>query len=107
MTMETFFDADKQVIEPINKPSPRADRMRMALISCFPGARVLVRDDSLAHAGHAGARPDGETHYHVEVQWGGFAGVSRVARHRMITDALAEEFASGLHALAIEAGHDA
>lgn len=105
--METFFDADKQVIEPINFPSSRAERMQMALERRFSGALVRVRDDSMAHAGHSGARLEGETHYHVAVIWGGFAGVSRVARHRMITDALAEEFASGLHALAIEAGHDA
>lgn len=101
--METFFDADKQVIEPINKTSPRADRMRMALISCFPGARVLVRDDSLAHAGHAGARPGGETHYHVEVQWGGFAPMAPLARHRAINAALRSEFAGGLHAVSIAA----
>ncbi|HUG61947.1 MAG TPA: BolA family protein, partial [Methylomirabilota bacterium] len=32
-----------------------------------------------------------------------FAGISRVARHRLVTDALADEFSTGLHALAIEA----
>jgi BolA family transcriptional regulator, general stress-responsive regulator len=101
--METFFDADKQVIEPINKTSPRADRMRMALSSCFPGAQVLVRDDSLAHAGHAGAQPGGETHYHVQVQWGGFAQMAPIARHRAINEALHSEFSGGLHALSIEA----
>lgn len=101
--MGKFVDADKQVIEPIKIPSQRADRMRAALALQFDDAIIQVRDDSMRHAGHAGARPGGETHYHVQVQWGGFAELGRLARHRLITDALAAEFDTGLHALTIEA----
>ncbi|SUE43434.1 BolA family protein [Roseomonas gilardii] len=81
----------------------RAARLQAALATAFPGAQIAVRDDSHQHAGHSGARPGGETHYTVRVVWPGFLGQSRVARQRAVNMALAEEFASGMHALAIEA----
>lgn len=81
----------------------RAARLHRAMLGRFPGAEVVVRDDSALHAGHAGARPGGETHYAVRVVWAGFAGLGRVARQRAVNEAAAAEFAAGLHALAIEA----
>ncbi len=62
-----------------------------------------VIDESARHAGHAGARPDGGTHYRVKIVSAKFAGLSRVARHRVVYDSLPGEFADGLHALALEA----
>jgi BolA protein len=79
----------------------RADRIRAALEAAFAPARVHVADDSARHAGHAGARPEGETHYSVLVISPVFAGQSRVARSRAVHAALAAEFAGGLHALAL------
>ena len=79
----------------------RADRIRTALEAAFAPAQVTVDDDSHRHAGHAGARPQGETHYTVAVISPAFAGQSRVARSRAVHDALAAEFADGLHALAL------
>ncbi|MFN6956054.1 MAG: BolA family protein [Acetobacteraceae bacterium] len=79
----------------------RADRIRHAIETRFAPAEILVRDDSAQHAGHAGARPGGETHYHVLVVSPAFRGLSRVARSRAVHEALAAEFASGLHALAL------
>lgn len=90
----------------------RADRIRHALESAFPPARVEVQDDSHRHAGHAGARPEGETHYSVLVVSPAFAGQSRVARSRAAHAALEAEFGTGLHALSLrllapeEAGRD-
>ncbi|MBX9699000.1 MAG: BolA family transcriptional regulator, partial [Acetobacteraceae bacterium] len=60
-----------------------------------------VQDDSHRHAGHAGARPEGETHYSVAVVSPAFAGLSRVARSRAVHERLAAEFGTGLHALAL------
>ncbi|MFC7734691.1 BolA family protein [Roseomonas sp. GCM10028921] len=80
----------------------RAERLRAALLDAFPGAEVAVRDDSALHAGHAGARPGGQTHYAVRVVAPGFAGMSRVARSRAVHAALAQEFSGGMHALALE-----
>ncbi|MFC0408800.1 BolA family protein [Roseomonas elaeocarpi] len=81
----------------------RERRLGAALAAAFPGATVAVRDDSHLHAGHAGARPGGETHYGVRVVWAGFEGQNRVARQRAVNAAVAAEFTGGLHALAIEA----
>jgi BolA protein len=79
----------------------RADRIAATLRAAFAPAEVLVRDDSRLHAGHAGARPEGETHYSVTVVSPAFAGMNRVARSRAVHAALAAEFDSGLHALAL------
>ena len=79
----------------------RADRIRTALEAAFAPAQGTVDDDSHRHAGHAGARPQGETHYTVAVISPAFAGQSRVARSRAVHAALAAEFADGLHALAL------
>ncbi|WP_237213880.1 BolA family protein [Falsiroseomonas oryziterrae] len=81
--------------------SRRADRIAEALRAAFPPAEVEVVDDSHRHAGHAGAAPGGETHYNVRVVSPAFAGMNRVARSRAVHEALAAEFAGGLHALAL------
>lgn len=80
----------------------RAGRLRAILLHAFPGGEVTVRDDSGLHAGHAGARPGGETHFAVRVVAPGFAGMTRLARSRAVHAALAEEFGGGMHALALE-----
>ena len=84
-------------------PSPpkRAERIRGALLAAFPAAAVEVVDDSHRHAGHAGARPEGETHYSVRVVSPAFAGMNRVSRSRAAHAALEAEFGSGLHALSL------
>ena len=63
--------------------------------------QLLLRDDSHLHAGHAGAREGG--HYTVRIVAPCFQGVSRVARHRLVYDALGPLAPRGIHALAIEA----
>ena len=65
---------------------------------------LAVTDESHLHAGHAGARPGGETHFRIDVVAAAFAGKGRVDRHRIVNDLLAEAFSRrGLHALAIKA----
>ena len=80
---------------------------RMALIetrlaaALAPVESIVVRDDSAQHAGHAGAAAGG--HYHVTIVAAAFTGKARVARHRMVYDALADGMQRGIHALAITA----
>ncbi|MEQ5838400.1 BolA family transcriptional regulator [Paraburkholderia acidicola] len=80
---------------------------RIALIEARLGAALApvvsleVRDDSAQHAGHAGASAGG--HYSVTIVAAAFAGRARVARHRMVYDALADAMQRGIHALAITA----
>ena len=62
-----------------------------------------VVDESHLHAGHAGAREGGGTHYRVRVVSAKFDRRSRVERHRLVYDLLTAEFADGLHALALVA----
>jgi BolA protein len=61
-----------------------------------------VEDQSALHAGHAGARPGGQSHFAIKVGSPLFAGKSRVARHRMVYALLSREIDDGVHALAIE-----
>jgi len=60
-----------------------------------------VQDDSHLHAGHAGAREG--RHFSVRIVSARFAGLSRVARHRLVYDALHTLIPRGIHALAIDA----
>ena len=79
----------------------RAERIRRALLAAFPAAAVDVVYDSHRHAGHTGARPEGETHYSVRVVSPAFAGLNRVSRSRAAHAALEAEFGTGLHALSL------
>lgn len=81
-------------------PSPStAQRIEQKITDGLHPRRLLVRDDSHQHAGHAGARPGGESHFYVEVVADAFAGLGRVARQRLIHEVLADELAGGVHAL--------
>ena len=80
----------------------RAERIETQLRERFSPVHFVLTDQSAAHAGHAGARPGGETHYHIAMQAAAFEGVSRVARQRLVYDALREEFDTGLHALTLD-----
>jgi len=78
-----------------------AERIRTKLTAALQPTRLVIRDDSHRHAGHSGARPEGETHFHVEIVSAAFAGASRVARQRRVYEVLADEMAGPVHALAL------
>lgn len=77
------------------------EAIRDKLTSAFAPARLAIEDESARHAGHAGARPEGETHFRVEIVAAAFAGRSRVERQRLVYAALAEELAGPVHALSL------
>ena len=79
------------------------DRIRSKLTGAFAPVTLEVVDESHLHKGHAGHRPEGETHFRVKIASEAFRGISRVKAHRLVYDVLAGEIAAGLHALAIEA----
>jgi BolA protein len=81
--------------------SGRKARIEAALVAAFAPVELAVIDESAQHAGHGGARPGGETHYQVVMRAAAFMGQTRVARSRAVHEALAAEFASGLHALSL------
>ncbi|HEX4616986.1 MAG TPA: BolA family protein [Stellaceae bacterium] len=78
-----------------------AETMRRKLIERFAPARLDIIDESYRHAGHAGARPEEETHFAVTISSAAFAGLGRVARQRLVYEALKDELASRVHALSL------
>ena len=78
-------------------------RIEEKLTTTFSPESLTVIDESHRHAGHSGALPGGETHFRVAIVASAFAGKSRVERHRMVNEALAEELRGRLHALALHA----
>jgi BolA protein len=77
------------------------DRMMAKLQAGLAPTALEIEDESHRHAGHAGAREGGETHYRIKVASARFAGRGRVERHRMVYALLADEIAQGVHALAL------
>jgi BolA protein len=73
------------------------------LTAAFAPQSLDVEDESDQHAGHAGHREGGETHFRVYIVSEAFRGKSRLERHRMINRTLSGELAGGVHALAIHA----
>ena len=73
------------------------------LMKAFAPANLKVIDESHQHAGHAGHREGGETHFRVYIVAEAFRGKSRLERHRMVNETLVAELKGGVHALAIHA----
>ncbi|MBK8176841.1 MAG: BolA family transcriptional regulator [Rhodospirillales bacterium] len=71
------------------------------LTEALSPVRLDVIDDSHRHAGHAGARPGGETHFRIDIVASAFTGKARLERHRLVYAALATELAGTVHALEI------
>jgi len=81
--------------------SVTAQEIEAALDAALSPEHLAVRDDSHLHAGHAGAREG--RHFGVHIVSGRFQGLNRVARHRLVYDALGALMGRGIHALAIDA----
>lgn len=77
-------------------------RIETRLLTLAP-ATLEVIDESENHRGHGGYREGGETHFRVRITAAVFAGKTRLARHRIVNDLLANELKEWVHALAIEA----
>ena len=77
------------------------DALARALAEKLAPTVLELVDDSAAHAGHAGARAG--AHFKLRIVSARFAGMPRVARHRLVYDALRPWMAEGVHALAIDA----
>lgn len=80
----------------------RLTSIRHALETQFGPTELLIKDQSQLHAGHEGAK-DGKGHYDVTIVSAEFEGQNRVARHRMVYDALTQLLQTDIHALRIKA----
>ena len=77
------------------------DTLRAKLTAALKPTLLEIVDESHLHAGHAGARAEGETHFRVAIVSEAFAGKSRVARQRLVYEIVAEELRTRVHALAL------
>lgn len=80
----------------------RLDMIRRRLTAALAPQRLDITDESLKHAGHAGARSGGG-HYVVTIVSSAFSGKSLLQRHRMVYDALSDVLGAEVHALSIKA----
>ena len=78
-----------------------ADMIQRKLNDRFAPIRLDIVDESHRHAGHAGARPEGETHFAVTIVSAAFTGQSRLVRQRLVYQTLADELATRVHALSL------
>jgi BolA family transcriptional regulator, general stress-responsive regulator len=79
-----------------------AATIRRKLTERLAPLRLEIIDESHRHAGHPGARPEGETHFRVTIVSATFAGLPRVARQRLVYEILAEQLADRVHALSLK-----
>lgn len=89
----------------MNTPAiPSAAALQSRLQACLQPQMLEVLDESAQHAGHAGSSGATQgTHFRVRIASHLFTGLSPVARHRLVYDALRDFMSQGVHALAIEA----
>ena len=80
-----------------------SDIITEKLTEAFAPESLRVIDESHHHAGHAGHRPGGQSHFRLYIVAEAFRGKTRIERHRMINTLLSGELAGGVHALAIHA----
>ncbi len=73
--------------------------MASRLQDAFAPQVLEIRDESERHRGHAGWRPGGETHFAVRLVCDRFRGLPRLARHRLVHEALGPELMGEIHAL--------
>ena len=79
----------------------RIEKIRQALNARLTPVQLQIRDDSAAHAGHAGAREGG--HFSVRVVSEQFAGRTRMQRHQLVYEAVSDLMRTDIHALSIQA----
>ena len=80
----------------------RVERITALLQAALAPQECQVEDESALHAGHAGAASGGG-HYRLRLVSSRFEGQPRIARHRLVYDALQDMMQSDIHALAITA----
>ena len=81
-----------------------AEAIRAKLTASLNPTRLVIEDDSHRHAGHAGARAGGESHFNVAIESAAFEGLKPVERQRLVHRVLADELAGPVHALSLKLG---
>lgn len=83
-----------------------SDHLPLKLSDAFQPSYLSIRNDSSKHSHHAPMKvpgaATGQTHFFVHCVSPAFEGKTRIARHRLVNQALESEFARGLHALSLK-----
>lgn len=82
---------------------PVQQEMEKRLMAALSPEKLVVSNDSEKHRGHAGYDGTGESHFAVEVTSAKFSGLNRVARQRLVNQALGDLMKERIHALSIKA----
>ncbi|WP_281299715.1 MULTISPECIES: BolA family protein [unclassified Iodidimonas] len=101
MTHQNTQDSSQDSIESLESLGPAGQALQQKLAAAFSPDHLRLRDESHKHEGHAGHRPEGESHFHLEMTSRVFSGQSRVARQRMVYALLADELKQQVHALSL------
>jgi BolA protein len=80
-----------------------AEAIHTRLTAALAPTRLDLIDESARHAGHAGARAEGESHFRLTIVAAAFAGKSRIERQRLVFEQLADLMQNEIHALSITA----
>lgn len=80
-----------------------ANIIEKLLKDAFAPHQCELVDESALHAGHAGARPEGESHFRLLIVSDKFENRGRLERQRMVYQVLGDLMASDIHALSIKA----
>lgn len=78
-----------------------AEDIRARLEAAFETDALEVRNDSAAHAGHAGDDGTGESHFHVTIAAPELSALGRVAKHRAVHAAIGPDLMRRIHALSL------
>ncbi|RMA43212.1 BolA family protein [Rhodophyticola porphyridii] len=80
----------------------RTEKIQSRLAQAFDPVLLEVIDESESHRGHAGYQEGGESHFRVTIQSDGFEGLSRIAQHRAVHEALGRDLMGEIHALSLD-----
>ena len=86
----------------MSAPGPLESEMHTILEQAFAPLHLEVENDSAKHLGHSGDDGSGESHFTVIIESAAFAGIGRVARHRLVNEALGDIPGQRVHALALK-----
>ncbi len=80
----------------------RVEKIRENLLRALKPGHLEVIDESEKHRGHAGYQEGGQSHFHVVIQADSLRGLSRIARHRAVHEAIGKDLMTEIHALSVE-----
>ena len=80
----------------------RVEKIRENLQRALKPGHLEVIDESEKHRGHAGYQEGGQSHFHVVIQADSLRGLSRIARHRAVHEAIGKDLMTEIHALSVD-----